>query len=40
MTLMLPSLLEGCHWGDREQQIWSCHNGKNEVTRKALHHCS
>ena len=36
MTLMLPLSLEGCHWGDREQQIRSCHCGE-KVTRKALH---
>ena len=39
MTLMLPSSLESCHWGDREQQMRSCHSGK-KATRKALppHH--
>lgn len=36
MTLMLPLSLEGCHWGDREQQIRSCHSGK-KVMRKAPH---
>ena len=35
MALLLPLSLEGCHWGDREQQIWGCHCGE-KVTRKAL----